>query len=113
MRTKLFIAIRKTGQELINEHPAVLAQYLNVSAVQQDINWYKVNTDEFEVETLFKMHRCTLEDFGTDDMAKNFFDSWTGYVIMCPELISSNGKELILNGAKGMMKTSSLTFKVD
>ena len=32
---------------------------------------------------------------------------------MCPEKINKDGKELKFNGAKGMMRTSSVTFRVE
>ena len=67
MRTKIFLAIRKQPNELIDEKESNLAKYLNILAVQQDIDWYKVNTDEFNIETPFHMHRCVQEDFGNDD----------------------------------------------
>jgi hypothetical protein len=59
------------------------------------------------------MHRCKQEDFGSDEQAIKLFQSWTGYMIMCPEVINSEGKELKFNGAKGMMRTSSVTFRVE
>ena len=84
-----------------------------MTAVQQDIDWYKVNTDEFTIETKFHMHLCKQEDFGTDEQSIKLFKSWTGYMIMCPELVNDEGQELKFNGAKGMMRTSSVTFRVE
>ena len=34
-------------------------------------------------------------------------------MIMCPDKVNSNGQSLKFNGAKGMMRTSSLTFRVE
>ena len=34
-------------------------------------------------------------------------------MIMCPEMVNKDGKRIKFNGAKGMMKTSSLTFRVE
>ena len=44
---------------------------------------------------------------------KNLFASWKGYMIMCPEVENKDWKKLKLNGAKGMMKTSSITLRVE
>ena len=59
------------------------------------------------------MHRCKQEDFGKDDLAKKLFASWKGYMIMCPQVENKDGKKLKLDGAKGMMKTSSFTLRVE
>lgn len=32
---------------------------------------------------------------------------------MCPEPVNKDGKKLTFNGAKGMMRTSSVTFRVE
>ena len=58
MRTQLFLAIRRTPNEMIDEPMEIFEQHLKVKAVQQDIDWYKVNTDEFNVESEFHMHLC-------------------------------------------------------
>ena len=98
---------------MIDESQDIFKRHLNVSALQQDIDWYKINTDQFNVETDFNMHRCKQEDFGDDELAKKFFASWTGYMILCTDEVTSDGKFLQLNGAKGMMRTSSIVFRVE
>lgn len=113
MRAKVFLAIRRQFGEMIDESEDVLTAHLTVTAVQQDIDWYKVNTDQFNIETYFRMRRCTQDDFGDDALAEKLFASWAGYMIMCPELVNEDGKELTFSGAKGMMRTSSVTFRVE
>ena len=46
-------------------------------------------------------------------MAKKFFESWKGYMIMCPEMVNKEGEELFFKDAKGMMNTSSLEFRFE
>jgi hypothetical protein len=36
---------------MIDEPEERLRTYLNATAVQQDIDWYKVNTEKFNTET--------------------------------------------------------------
>lgn len=98
---------------MIDEPEDNLKKYLNVSAIQQDTDWRKVNTDDFNIEKRFDMHRCRQEDFGTDEKSIQFFESWSGYMIMCPEFVNSEGDELKFSGAKGMTKTRSVTFRVE
>lgn len=47
------------------------------------------------------MRPCKPEDFGETDVAKDFFYSWNGFTILCPETTNSDGKTMTLNGAWG------------
>lgn len=86
--------------------------HVNVTAIQQDLDWYKFGTDGFKTEKTFSMHRCEQADFGDDELDKKFFESWTGFMILCPDMKNDLDQELLLEGFKGSMKTSSVTFRV-
>ena len=59
------------------------------------------------------MRRCTQDDFGSDEQSIKYFKEWDGFMILCPKTVNDDGKTLMLNGAKGAMRTSSLTFRVE
>ena len=59
------------------------------------------------------MHQCTQKDFGDDKLSIRFFKSWAGFLIFCPEHVNKDGKQLTLHGAKGMMRTSNIEFRVE
>ena len=48
-RVKVFLAIRKQFEEMIDETEEEFKRYLNVTAIQHNRDWYKVNTDQFDM----------------------------------------------------------------
>ena len=59
------------------------------------------------------MKPCTNEDFGTDEASTKYYQSWNGFMLMCPAAVNKEGKKLTLNGAWGMNQTSRIQFRVD
>jgi len=59
------------------------------------------------------MKPCTLEDFGTDETSAGYYYSWNGFMVMCPEMINKDGKNLTLDGAWGMNQTSRIEFRAN
>ena len=53
MGITLFLAIRRQFNEMIDESEERMKTYIDVKVVRQDINWYKVNTDDFLEEKVF------------------------------------------------------------
>ena len=59
------------------------------------------------------MRPCKPEDFGNTDVTNDYFYSWKGFTILCPETTNSDGKKLTLNGAWGFNQTSKIEFRVN
>ena len=58
MRMTLFLAIRRQFDEMLDEPEDILKSHLNVMAIREDLDWYRINTKDFSKEIIFKMHRC-------------------------------------------------------
>ena len=59
------------------------------------------------------MRPCKLEDFGDTTVAADYYYSWNGFTLLCPETKNLEGKILTLNGAWGFNQTSKIEFRVN
>ena len=82
-------------------------RYLNITYVQVSENWY--NIDNVYTETLIPAKHCEQSDFGNDKRSVNFFKSWAGFSLFCPQLENNN---IMFYNKLGSMKSRHLKFEV-
>ena len=59
----------------------------------------------------FEMRLCTYEDFGFDDNAKEMFEAWSGYHLICPDLPTK--QSLYMKGGLFDAVNDVWTFNID
>lgn len=107
LRTNLFLVFRWQDGGHIDMTHEQLKPYIDAKAIQIDTDWNQKGENHIN-ETIFEMRTCTKEDFGNSSTSVKYFESWKGFLILCPERTNKDGKDLTLNGAWGMYETSRL-----
>ena len=77
---------------------------------QTSVDWNNPESSRYS-HTRIEAKRCIKEDFGESERAEFFFNSWTGFSIVCPQL--KVGQTFEIKGDAASMKADMFKFVIN
>lgn len=113
--TMLYVLRSHKHQKFIEEKE--LSRYLNISYAQIFEDWQnnpENPTDQAVVRKsrYIAARQCTKDDFGSDNHTNQFFNSWSGFNLFCPNL-DNDRESMILFNELGADVTSYVQFQIE
>ena len=60
--------------------------YIDIEYYNKKIDWTKKHDDGRNTRQKIKAKQCSQDYFGDDKFAKTFYEGWTGFSLICPDL---------------------------
>lgn len=118
---RMFVTLKNLQHDMISKGEDVdqipqsifleddVERYIQLLFVQGSENWYQANPKDFIKKNSTRARQCKLEDFGDGKESLGYFESWTGFSLLCPDV---DNHDFILQNTLGSMISKYLSFEV-
>lgn len=104
----MFHVIKKkrsgTNVDLVEE----TFKHIEIKYHQIETDWNLYPDPSYKKKTEIKARLCTAEDFGTSRESQQYWKSWQGFYLICPETF-----DLTLLGNTASIKVKHVSFEID